>query len=364
MDINKIIIVSNALSGFGGTETVVRAVIDFLQRDNPEIKIKLCFINHGNGVENKAWLGNNDNISLTSKISNNKLKRWSISLSLARQVKRYQPDVIIALDPLSCYLSDLSRKFLFKRIPLISWGHSSLNHIYRSAYYLHADAHLAISSGIARQLQDMGIMNQRIHTIFNPTSNTEVTIPRPISETKFLYLGRILFEESKRLKDLLETLAHIKGDWSLDVVGDGADLERCKHYALSLGIAEKVTWHGWQASPWEYINQSIKTVTAQVMTSAYEGFSMTIGEAMSRGIYFVSSNCPTGPEDIIIEHVNGEVYQPGDLQHLQHILQSIVDGKILPESSAIKNSIQKFYDEHYFPRFKAALIESIKKSRH
>lgn len=363
MKIKKILIVSSALTGFGGMETVVRKVIKLLQEDEPEVKIKLYFFNHNHTKEDKTWLEKNENISIESNISNHKLKRFSFSLSLAKEIFTTQPNVMIALDPLSCYIANLARKILFKKIPLLSWSHFSLNKIYRSDYSLRADAHLAISSGIARQLKAMGVPDTKIYTIFNPVSPADIIIPRPSTGTKFLYLGRIQFEEQKRIKDLLDALALVSGDWSLDVVGDGPDLEKCKQYAFSLGISEKITWHGWQPSPWKYIVETIQTVSAAVMTSAYEGFSMVIAETIARGCYFVTSNCPTGPEDIIIEQLNGELYQPGDLQHLQNILQDIVEGKALPEQTNIQTSIKSFYDDIYFSHLKQAIIETMKMSK-
>ena len=39
---------------------------------------------------------------------------------------------------------------------------------------------------------------------------------------------------------------------------------------------------------------------------------MVLCEANSYGIYTVSSDCPTGPADIIRPYVNGELYPAGD----------------------------------------------------
>lgn len=355
MKFRKIIIIGGAISGFGGMETVIKKVIDLMRTEQPSIEIKLFFINHDGIAEDKTWLADNKNITVTSQFRNNKIKRWHYAYTFSRLLKAESPDAIISLDALSCYISDLARKYIFKRTPIISWAHLTLDRLYRPSYFLKADAHLSISSGITRHLIALGASPEQIYTIFNPTSPVEDTIPRPQSGTKFLYLGRVIFEEQKRVKDLLDTLALIKGDWSLDVVGNGRDLELCQNYADALGISHHITWHGWREKPWAYIEETIGSVTAMIMTSAYEGFSMAIGEAMARGIYCISSNCPTGPEDIIIENVNGSIYQLGQLNQLQHILQRLIDTNQLPEQRQIVSSIDQFYDSVYFSKIKNAL---------
>ncbi len=54
-----------------------------------------------------------------------------------------------------------------------------------------------------------------------------------------------------------------------------------------------------------------KNVTALLLTSAFEGFPMTLLEAMSYGIPCISSDCMSGPRDMIKPGLNGELYTRG-----------------------------------------------------
>ena len=81
---------------------------------------------------------------------------------------------------------------------------------------------------------------------------------------------------------------------------------------------------------------------------------MTILEAMSYGIFCVSSDCPTGPSDIIND-TNGRLYKTGDVQQLTSILQDLIDDKIGINQLDIQKSINKIYDENYYYNLTNAL---------
>src|SRR5690606_9456142 len=125
---------------------------------------------------------------------------------------------------------------------------------------------------------------------------------------------------------LLDALSQVTGEWRLHVVGDGSDMERCQAYGRELGIDDRIVWHGWQADPWQYVRERIGAVSALLLTSAFEGFGMSLVEAMSYGIYCISSDCPWGPGDIVRDGVNGQLYAPMDVPGLRAQLQQIVDG--------------------------------------
>ena len=77
---------------------------------------------------------------------------------------------------------------------------------------------------------------------------------------------------------------------------------------------------------------------------------MVLCEANSYGIYTVSSDCPTGPADIIRPYVNGELYPVGDNKKLSDILNKIVSGETEINHTVIKNSISPFYEDKYLAR--------------
>lgn len=246
--------------------------------------------------------------------------------------------------------------FSFINIPLFSWTHFSIKHTYKSKYLLLADKHLSICDEITRQFINLGVNSDDTYTIYNPIKRQNNTISRPDSAS-FIYVGRIMFEGQKNISELFKALSNLKGDWKLHMIGSGEhdDIDKLKKLSREDSFDDRVVWHGWQTNPWQYIEENIKLVTSLVITSNYEGFGMVIAEANSYGIYAISSNCPTGPSDIITPKINGDLYQCGDISSLTGKLQSLIDNPNLPDSSDIKLSVENFYLENYVANLKNIL---------
>lgn len=193
----------------------------------------------------------------------------------------------------------------------------------------------------------MGIEKNSIATIFNPVIRCNVCIPVTEKHTRFVYVGRIVADGQKNLRGLFNGLSKLKGAWSLDLIGAGQDVDTLTALAETLGISENIHWHGWQKSPWEYIQNTLKNITCLLLTSHFEGFVMVLVEASAHGVYSISSNCETGPADIIKEGINGNLYPPDKPEELVSLLQEIVDGKTLPAGVQIQQAIEEFYEDNY-----------------
>ncbi|MBG6246208.1 lipopolysaccharide 1,6-galactosyltransferase [Candidatus Symbiopectobacterium sp. 'North America'] len=347
----NILFVGEATSGFGGIETVIKKVTSFLEGDqDTKNTYTLYFLCRDNRMD-KAWLEGKHFICHRSGIKISFLRRMNHACALARFIKQNQPDTVIAFDAPSCRVAAQAIRYSKKTLPLISWLHYSLDHKKHAEQALVADHHLAISSGIKQQLIKRGVSPERISVIFNPVTPQSVVIPRPTDKAVFIYAGRLKFEGQKRLKDMLDAFSGLHGEWECHFIGDGSDAEICQTYSHKLDIADHLHWHGWQEKPWEYVQTEIKQVSAFVMSSAFEGLSMTLLEAMSYGIYCVSSDCPSGPGDIIKNGVNGQLYAPSNIKDFIKILSQVQKKEINHNVEEIKKSISVFYDGNYYSTF-------------
>lgn len=77
-----------------------------------------------------------------------------------------------------------------------------------------------------------------------------------------------------------------------------------------------------------------------IMTSRFEGFGMVLIEAMSRGIPCIAYDCPYGPSDIIVNHINGYLIKPNDKLGFSKVLSQVDNFNF--DKSLIVNSVDKF----------------------
>lgn len=338
-------------SGKGGTETVIKKVVDFFEK-REDITFHLVL---SQGMDSLTWLGTFQNYEENKNPSSNKLVQYASGvLYLSKYFKRTDADIIICLNTTMLRVAHFFKNRYKKSFKLVSWIHFSIfDEKAIDSKFLHlAEYHLAISSGIKKQLQSLNIPDEQIFLLFNPIEHQERTISPPNQGKKYIYIGRLMMEGQKNVSELLYGLAQLDGDWSLDIYGDGEERQELESLASKLGIVDKVAFLGWVVNPW---NQ-IQSATALVLTSQFEGFPMVLLESISYGVPCISSNCPTGPEDIITE-ANGLLYK---MHKTEELCQSLsVIGEKTFSSEEVKQSINRFYPETYFTVFAQFLYKII-----
>lgn len=338
----KIAFLSNSLSGRGGTETVLIDVINGLNQSG--VKSKLFLIG---GSNDETWLDYLPHVKLNPIEGNKYIRHISYIIKVAKLLNTSKPDIIIGLDNITVFYGKLLNYLLFMNARIGSWLHRSLTEAPQKLLNV-ADFHLAISSGIQKQFVENKISkSHKVHLVYNPINETNDVIRRTEKETHFLYIGRLQYHGEKRVSDLIRALSQVTGDWKLSIIGDGEDKNDLINLAKELKVNNKIVWFGWKEKPWEVIDFA----SALLLTSDSEGFPMVLGEAMSRGIPCISSDCPTGPEDIIIPDVNGWLYPSRDIDKLKELLQRVIDDRnILPTQMQVKGSINKFYMNNYITK--------------
>jgi len=312
---NKIAIITPYLSGKGGTETVLSIILSndkYLKRFE---KVDLIVLGDFAGNQ---W---------TKKLSENVCIHFSTNLNMIRilvlvfRILTNRYDKVICMSTRILRITYSLRKIFRRKFKIISWIHFSLFHestvIPDNLKY--ADYNLAISSGINRQMKSLGINDNDIGLIFNPIEKKNRVINSSHNKKpEFAYIGRILLDGQKNLRELFNGIRLLKNNSIvLHLYGDG-EINECQDYIRSLDIKQTIIWHGWTKNPWG----DFKTMDAIILTSKYEGLPMVLLESISYGIPVISSNCPTGPEDIVNKN-NGFLYKMKDVHALANLLSKI-----------------------------------------
>lgn len=248
-------------------------------------------------------------------------------------------------------------------LPIVAWPHGSLTAIEpriieklqkKGLPFTH---YFAISQGIQQELQQYFSVSQRDITVtYNPIPfPTHIPARNP---TKFLYIGRVS-SPGKRVVSLLHLLHQLQGEWSLDIYGSAGNETEEQQFLLTiqqLQLEARVTYHGWVQSPWSQIQEA----GVLLLNSTSEGFPLVLAEAMSRGIPCISSDCPTGPNEIIQEGINGWLYPVDQEDQCREILQGIIDHqRPLPSPHQVIESVKQFSEERVMNHFQLTLEELI-----
>ncbi len=85
-------------------------------------------------------------------------------------------------------------------------------------------------------------------------------------------------------------------------------------------------------------------------------------EAMSYGIPCISSDCESGPEDIIKNGINGFLYSPGNLTEFTMLLNKIISEPLTISAKEIKESMFEFYDSVYYKNMNETILSVVHKS--
>lgn len=340
------------LSGKGGTESVLADVLKHFPNS------KVCAFE---GLGDYLWIESKSNpliFNKSKRYSRKKVEKLKRRVEYLNYLRKTESKVLICLDSFTIKMAHIARRVFNKEFKIISWLHFSLEDAewIKKKDLILADYHLSISSGISLQLQLLGINSNRIFTIFNPFDQQEETVNIYPDITTFIYVGRLELKAQKNLLELFDSLRIIKSlNWKLEIFGTGDDLSKAKEICQQYEIFDKVVFKGWVENPWS----KIESASAMVLTSKFEGFPMVIGESLSRGLPVISSDCPTGPKDIICEE-NGFLYSMGDNENLSAILRSFIYKKNTFDSKTIKKSISKFYSKSYYNELNMILSRILK----
>jgi len=354
----KIALFCPAVSGRGGMETAIRNLISGFQALGDECRLVLL-----GGTFDQRWLDGVPFTQIADPASPRWLRMLSYALGPSLFLRRWTPDVIIAADMTSLRMALFARRLTGnRRIPIGSWVHFPVSMLRMKEFLARAEFHLAISDDIAEDIR-LALPPEGsppVQTIYNGVPVGVNPVVRRPEEMTFLYVGRISWEDQKRVKDIVAALGRLKGKFRAKFVGAApperaGDEERLKQLAEDLGISDRIEWLGWQADPWSNLE-----ATALIMSSAHEGFPMVLVEAISRGLPCISSNCKSGPSEVIEENRNGWLYPVGDVDRLAGILQRVLDRPdLLPAPETVVQTAHRFSDRATAGRAKQGIQQAM-----
>jgi GalNAc-alpha-(1->4)-GalNAc-alpha-(1->3)-diNAcBac-PP-undecaprenol alpha-1,4-N-acetyl-D-galactosaminyltransferase len=148
------------------------------------------------------------------------------------------------------------------------------------------------------------IKESKLVILPNPISD-ELTSQRennPLKENIILNIGRLTNQKAQDI--LIEAFSQTKNqNWKLLIVGEGPKKKEYEVLINNLELQEKVILVGKTKDISTYYNKS----KIFAFTSIFEGFPNALIEAMHFGLACISTDCPTGPSELITDDIDGNL---------------------------------------------------------
>lgn len=183
-------------------------------------------------------------------------------------------------------------------------------------YLPHVDKFVFLSPRFQLQYQKAAHNNNSrglLSAIANPLPSQEATDEDILTrkEKLVLLVGR-MEETPKKITHAIKAWAKIEEDsslqeWRFEVVGQGRDLDRYKRMAARMNL-KRISFEGFQ-DPVPYYRRA----RIFLMTSAFEGFSMTLIEAQKNGVVPIVMDSFLALHDIIVNGENGIITPNADI---------------------------------------------------
>jgi glycosyltransferase involved in cell wall biosynthesis len=169
--------------------------------------------------------------------------------------------------------------------------------------YMKADGLVAVSAGTAADVATfLELPPERIEVIYNPLQLPTI-LPAsdafadrwPTGTRRILAVGELKAEKNYPL--LLRAVARLRRDMpvSLLILGEGSLLAELKQQIAVSGLSDTVVLAGFENDIWPYYTAA----ELLVFSSDTEGFGNVLVEAMHAGTPVVSTDCPSGPREIL-----------------------------------------------------------------
>ncbi|MDA7818284.1 glycosyltransferase [Sulfurimonas sp.] len=298
-----------------------------------------------------------------------------VSWQLSKYIKENNIDVVVSFLYRSNYVNILAKFFGAKHRTVINIRSTTSRYLNEGLLgkvnlflirnlFNKSDLIISNSSGVDEDLKSLMSITTNTKVIYNPVNLEYINSNKNICEDvefKFksdkryiISVGRLI--PLKRNKDLIDAFCELqKNDESLELIflGDGILKDTLINLSIELKLDKKVHFFGNVKNPFYYLNKS----DLFIMNSEIEGFPNVLLEAMAVGIPVISSNCTSGPREILEDEKYGYLYPVGDIKILIEKMKIVLYGDIDKEEikKLNKQRIEDFNIDKILQEFKRVL---------
>lgn len=322
-------------------------------------------------------------VALGRRIPHRGVRTFLSIVALARYLREVQPDVLLS----AASHVNLAAVFAWRlaRIPIalvLRASNYPSGHLKRypwaqrviRAYlrwlarrlYRWADAVIAVSDGVGADVARLtGLPRERITTIYNPVVTPSLIEKMrmsfdhpwfaPGAPPVILSAGR--FKIQKDFRTLIESFRLLRATRParLVILGDGPLRKSLQRLVNDLGLADDVVLPGCVENSMVWM----KRASVFVLSSLWEGLPGVLIEALACGCPVVSTDCPSGPREILDDGAYGPLVPVGDPRSLTAAIEAILN--VPPDRNHLRAGARKFERDAAIKRYLEVLEGCIRR---
>ena len=210
------------------------------------------------------------------------------------------------------------------------------------------------------------ILNLNSSVIYNPIGLPKKIIKKKINffnkfkNLKINSIGRLT--DQKDHLTLIKALHLLKKDgikFKFYLVGQGINYNKICDLIEKFELTNMVKLAGFKEKAYKYINSA----DLFILTSKYEGLPNVLLEAQYLGVPIISSDCPTGPKEILMNGKAGTLYKTGNYIDLSNKIKFFIKNKIffIKQVKFAKKNLYRFEDNIFLQKYNKILIKNFNK---
>lgn len=201
---------------------------------------------------------------------------------------------------------------------------------------------VCVSQGVKNDFDNMFDSRYPSYCIHNPIDidfiKQQSVEFQPKYEDYLVHVGG--FKEQKGHEVLIKAYQQSGVENPLILVGKGKLKEKCERLVDELGLTKKVIFMGFQSNPYPFI----KNAKLMVLSSNFEGFATVITESLALNTPVISTDCPSGPSEILPDK---NLVSVGDIAALADKISNAVKASMeyatdLKDDFLVENQIKKY----------------------
>lgn len=281
-------------------------------------------------------------------------------IPLARHLRRADADVMLTTLPHTSFIAVLAARLSGRAVPTVvreantpqrtalAWSsvRGRMAHALAPMAYRMAAGAIAVSDGVKDAMVDvLGVPEAKIAALYNPVvtpelrelASNEPEHPWFAEDQPPVVLGVGSLTPRKDFGTLIEAFSMLDDkETRLVILGEGPERQALQEQAKSLGLTGRVDMPGFVQNPYAFMARA----AVYVMSSKLEGLPGTLVQALACGCPAVSTDCPSGPREVLRNGELGPLVPVGDAVAMARAISATMSAPT--DRQALIGSVERY----------------------